>query len=290
MIWFNGRVTDSVPLSPFAHGLNYSLGVFDTARAYLTPKGTAFFRLDDHLARLAQSAKFMGLKLPYPEREIRQAAFSLLEKTKSKQGYLRMNAFLAEEELRIFPSNRTVSLALTFQKINYTGKSFGQGLRCTLSTWRKPSDRIFPPGVKCSANYLPSYLALDEARKKGFDEAMMLDERGYLAEASAQNLFFVKGGRLVTPKGTLLQGITRDSVLKLAEKTGMRVVQKKVKPRDLFLSEEAFLTGTATEIMPVVQVDSIKFPVGPIAEKMQSEFRKVTRLEHPFSEKWMDFP
>ncbi len=291
LMWVDGQWGPRALAPVFSHALNYSCGVFDTARFYDTPNGSAFFRLDDHVDRLFSAMRFAGFSTRFTPAKVTAAITQLAKKNKLASGYVRMNAFLPQEELRVFPNLRQASVAIMAAPLDYAGREFHAGLRCQLSAVRKPPSEVVLSGIKFSANYLPAYLSLKNARAKGFDEAILLDSRGFVAEATAQNLFLVKGGVLITPstRSEILPGLTRDTILVLARHLGFKVKETDVTPKDLMAADEVFLTGTATEIMPVTQIGTKRFAVGPVTSTLKIAFDDSVSGRHGFFKTWLTY-
>ncbi len=291
LMWVDGQWGGQALGPAVSHGMNYACGVFDTARLYKTPKGPAFFRLDDHVDRLFSAMRFAGFTTRFTPTQVNAAVKQLAKKNKLASGYVRMNAFLPQEELRVFPNLRNASLAIMASTLDYAGKDFHDGVHCQLSAVRKPRSEIVSAGIKFSANYLPAYLTLRNARAKGFDEAILLDSLGFVAEATAQNLFLVKGGVLITPstRSEILPGLTRDTILVLARHLGFKVKEADVSTRQLLAADEVFLTGTATEIMPVTKIGTKRFAVGPVTSTLKIAFDDSVSGRHGFFKTWLTY-
>ncbi|MBI2445088.1 branched-chain-amino-acid transaminase [Candidatus Micrarchaeota archaeon] len=291
MMWHDGSWADKAQVSAFSHAVNYSCGVFDTVRLYDSPGGPAFFRLDDHVRRLYSAMDAVGFSTRFSPAQVCKAAVQLAQKSALRSAYVRINAFLPQEQLRVYPENRQASLAMVIAPMHYTGKSFENGLSAHVSAMRKASCDVLPSGVKFSANYLSSYLALQQARDSGFDEALLLDSRGFVAEASAQNLFMARNGVLYTPsaRSEILPGVTRDSVMVLARDLGLPVEVTDVSVRQLLAADEVFLCGTATEIMPVTRLGKRKLAVGPLTRTLKATFDDAVHGRHGFSKKWLSY-
>ncbi|MBI5225729.1 branched-chain-amino-acid transaminase [Candidatus Micrarchaeota archaeon] len=290
-VWYDGRFVARAEVSAFSHAVNYSCGVFDTVRLYRTSEGSAFFRLDEHVKRLLAAVSFAGFDFPFKPNEIEAALVQVAQKNKLQSGYFRMNVFLAQEGLRVLPTDFKASLAIMASPLDYSGKSFSNGLSCQLTTRKKPPLSSMPSNVKFSANYLLSYLARKEARAQGFDESVLLDSRGFVAEGTAQNLFIVKNGALLTPskRSEILPGITRDSIIELAKDLGIRVKEADVTVKQLLLADEVFLAGTAIELMPVVRIGKKRLSIGPITSTLKAAYDDLVCGRHGFSKKWLTY-
>ncbi len=287
--WLDGKLVSRARLSAFSHAMNYSCGVFDTVRLHRTIQGPAFFRMDDHVSRLLAAVRFAGFDLPYSAAQIQKAVAALARKNRFSSGYFRLNVFLPMPEMRVYPQSQKASLAISARKLDYAGRSFENGVSCLLSKTPKAPETALPSRIKFSANYLPAYLALRDARARGFDEAILLDSRRYVAEATAQNLFLAKKGILFTPsqKSEIISGITRDTVLALAKNVGIKTRQAEVTVRQLLSSDEVFLTGTATQIMPVTKINRKRLAVGPLTRRLLGLYSDAVFGTHPFSKKWL---
>lgn len=290
-MWLDGRFVSTASVSAFSHAVNYSCGVFDTARLYPAIGGPAFFRLDEHVRRLFSALDVVGLTTRITSAQVRKAVVQLGRKSALTSAYVRINAFLPQEQLRVYPEKRQACLAMVIAPLHYSGKTFDSGLTAHVSKVQKAPRIAMPPGFKFSANYLQSYLALRQARSAGFDEAILLDSRGFVAEASAQNLFAVKNGTLWTPsvKSEILPGITRDSVIRLSEDLGLRVKEADMSVKQLQTADELFLTGTATELMPITRLGRRKLAVGPLTRTLKAAFDDVVHGRHGLSKKWLTY-
>ncbi len=291
LVWVDGTWSVVPLVSVFSHAINYASSVFDSVRLYSTPNGPAFFRLDDHVQRLYSAMAFAGFSCRFKPAQFKAACIAFARKNELESGYLRFNAFLPQEELRVFPDLRQASIGIYADWLDYTGRSFEAGVRCQLPGIRKAPSNVLPAGIKFSANYLPSYLALKDARAKKFDEAILLDSRGFVAEATAQNLFVSKSGALFTPstRSEILPGITRDSVMALARDAGISVEEKDLSVQDLYDADEVFLTGTATELMPVTRIEHTQYRIGPLALLIKSAWNDVVSGRHRLSKKWLTY-
>lgn len=290
MLWLDGRFVKAASVPAFSHALNYATGFFDTVRAYPQTGGTALFRLDDHVARLFRTAKIGGFILPFSEAQVKHAVCSLVRRCGLRSAYVRLNAFFPTVDFRLRGGlDSKLSLAITAVPLDYSGRSFETGLSCVVSSWQKPTEKSWPSCAKFSANYLASFLALRQAKEKGFDEAVLLDSRGFIAEGTAQNILLVKNGVLYTPseRSEILPGVTRDSVIALARVLGLKVKLADVSVRKLLAADEIFLTGTATELMPVTRIGRKRLRVGPFTCTLAAAFRDVVSGRHGFSKKWL---
>uniref|UniRef100_A0A7J3Z713 Branched-chain-amino-acid aminotransferase n=1 Tax=Ignisphaera aggregans TaxID=334771 RepID=A0A7J3Z713_9CREN len=267
--WLNGKIVDwdGAKVHVFVHGLHYGTGVFEGIRGYYSNGGIKIFRLRDHILRLFRSAKIIHMEIPYTVEELVEATISLVSANRfSRDIYVRPIAFrgLGSFGLRAKNPVDVAIIAVEFGK--YLKKS---GVRCTISSWRKPSADSFPIYAKVTGMYLLYHLASLEAAMNGYDEAILLDTEGFIAEGSGENIFIVKNRTLITPPvyDAILEGITRDTVIKLAtEMLGLRVEERRIRREELYTADEVFFTGTAAEVTPVIEVDGRVIGGGQVGE------------------------
>ncbi|MCS7367474.1 MAG: branched-chain amino acid transaminase [archaeon YNP-WB-062] len=267
--WLNGKIVewDNAKVHVFVHGLHYGTGVFEGIRGYYDNGYIKIFRLRDHILRLFRSAKIIHMEIPYTIDELVEATINLVKANRfGKDIYIRPIAFrgLGSFGLRAKNPVDVAIIAVEFGK--YLKKS---GIRCTISSWRKPPADSIPIYAKVTGMYLLYHLASLEAAMNGYDEAIMLDVEGYIAEGSGENIFIVKDRKLITPPvyDGILEGITRDTVIKLAsEMLGLRVEERRIRREELYTADEAFFTGTAAEITPIIEVDGRTIGRGQIGE------------------------
>ncbi|MEM1689181.1 MAG: branched-chain amino acid transaminase [Candidatus Hadarchaeales archaeon] len=297
-IWMDGKFVKwkDAKVHVLTHTLHYGLGVFEGIRCYNTPKGPAIFRLRDHMKRFLKSAKTVEMKIPYNLNELCEAVRETVKMNKIKECYIRPIAFYGYGVMGLNPSGAPVNVAVAVWPWGtYLGEEgLQKGVRVKISKWRRISPMILPPQAKIVANYANSILAKLDALKSGFDEAILLNIDGYIAEGPGENVFIVKDGRLFTPPLDVgaLEGITRDSVIKIARDEGLEVMEKNLRIEDLYSADEAFFTGTAAEVTPIAEVDGRKIGSGtrgPITERLQDiYFRTVRGLVKRYL-KWLDF-
>jgi len=280
-IWFNGEFVDwkSANIHVLSHVVHYGSSVFEGIRCYNTKKGPAVFRLREHVERLFNSGKIYRMEIPYSVDEICAAIIDTIKINNLKDCYIRPIAFRGYKELGVYPLNcplETVIAAWEWGK--YLGEdALENGVDLGVSTWRRMAPNTLPNMAKAGANYMNSQLAKMESVFNGFDEAIMMDYSGSVSEGSGENIFLVKDDVIYTPHSSLsiLSGITRDSVIKLAKDEGIEVNEEPIPREMLYLADEIFLTGTAAEITPVRSVDKIKIgngKRGEITEKLQTKF------------------
>jgi branched-chain amino acid aminotransferase len=280
-VWMNGEMIPwhSATVHVSAHGLHYGSGVFEGIRCYETEDGPAVFRLNDHLARLFASAAVYEMEIPFSETELSRAACEVIERNEFKSCYVRPICFYGSDSLALHPRHCPVEVVIfAWPWEPYLGnEGLQQGIRLTVSPWRKFHSDMLPTTAKACGQYLNSILAIREATARGFDEALLLDRDGYLAEGSGENLFIVRNGKIFTndEQDSILLGITRDSVIQIARDLGYTVEIAALRLKHLQAAEEAFLTGTAAEVTPVREVDGSligKGCPGPITGEIQRVF------------------
>ena len=260
-IWMNGELVrwDDAKVHVLTHGLHYGTGVFEGIRAYETEHGPAVFRHRDHLDRLQKSADLYYLELPYSLDELRQATHELIRRNALASCYIRPIAFRGYGEMGLYAPSAPVDVIVAVWPWGaYLGEDGKRnGIRAKVSSWRRISPDSLIPHAKASGQYLNSILAKTEAAKAGYDEAILLDADGVVCEGSGENVFVVRDGELVTPGHTasILDGISRKSVIQIAEDLGYTVVERDISRSELYVAEEAFLVGTAAELVPIRQID-----------------------------------
>lgn len=292
-IWLDGKIIfykkAGVPL--LTHGFHYGDSAFEGIRFYKTEKGPAIFRLDDHLKRLSRSMLLMtGQKIPFSESEIKKAIVQLIKKNKIKNGYIRPLAFLGE---RIGLKIQGLKIHLLIIAMPW-GKYFQKkSISVKITKLKRLHPETFLPEAKISGYYINSLLANQEAARAGFDEALLLDCDNNVAEGSAENIFMVKNKKLYTPKeGCILPGITRDTIIKIAEELKLKVYKKDIDPAFLLSADEVFFTGTAAEITPITKINNKKIKggkIGPITKLLQRQYADITLGKNTKWKKWLTF-
>ncbi len=289
-VWVDGRLipTEEATVHMLTHSLHYGLGVFEGTRAYKqTGGGSAIFRLDDHLWRLGRSANAVNIKLPFDEATLRKASLEIVEANGLETCYIRHIAWIGDGVMGLHPKDNPIRCAiLTWPWGAYLGKEgIENGVRCKTSSYMRPFPNSTMTKAKVTGNYVNSILAKREATAMGYDEAIMLDTNGYLAECSGENLFVVRGNVVKTPALTsVLEGITRESVMQIARDLGYEVNQTIMTRDEMYFADEVFMTGTAAEVTPVREVD--ERPVGagiagPVTKAIQKAFFGAIRGELP---------
>ena len=277
-IWYNNELVDweSVKFHVLSHGLHYGSCVFEGARIY----NQKIFKLNEHTKRLFLSSKILGFKLPYTEKRINDACNQIIKKQNIKNGYLRPFAWRGSEMMAISAQNTTIHVAIaTWEMTTYfdINKKF-KGIKLQTSKWMRPPSNTAPTQAKAAGLYMICTLSKHTAEKNGFDDSLMLDSRGYVAESTGANIFYVKKNKLYTPiADCFLNGITRKTVIQIAKKNNIKVIEKRILPKELLKADEIFLTGTAVEITPVSQIDSKKFSVGEVTKKLLSLFSSLVK-------------
>jgi branched-chain amino acid aminotransferase len=295
-IWMNGELVpwDSARVHVLSHAMHYGSGVFEGIRAYSTDRGPAVFRLMDHLRRLERSSEVYFMQLPYSAEELRQATHEVIAANGMEACYVRPLAYRGYAELGINPLTCPVEVIIAVWPWGaYLGEeALEHGVRVMTSSWRRIGPNTLPATAKASGQYLNSQLAKMEAMHSGYDEAILLNEAGYLADGSGENVFMIQDGVLSTPPTTAscLPGITRDTVIRLARGMGYEVREVDVVRSDLYHADEVFFTGTAAEITPIRSIDEHEVGAGPITKRIQKEFFAITSGRSELSPEYLDYP
>ena len=282
-IWINGETVawDDARIHVMTHALHYGTSVFEGIRAYDTPQGPVGFRLTDHLRRLEDSARIYGIKVPYTLAEMVQACKDILKANNLKGAYWRPIAFLGENGMGVTPKgdNIKVDLAIAaFAWGAYLGEEgLNKGVDVCVSSWQRAAPNTIPNAAKMGGNYLSSYLIGKEARGRGYVEGIGLGTDGRLSEGAGENLFLIMNGKIHTPPvaSSILGGITRDSIIKLAKADGIEVIEQALPREMLYLADEVFMCGTAAEITPIRSVDDIPTRAGgpgKVTKRLQTLF------------------
>ncbi|HEU0176499.1 MAG TPA: branched-chain amino acid transaminase [Blastocatellia bacterium] len=279
-VWQNGKFLrwDEAKIHSSAFGLHYGVGVFEGIRCYETDEGPAVFRLKEHMDRLSASAQVYQLDIPYSQDELNEAICETIRRNEFKSCYIRPTAYFDSGSLGIRAICPVGVNILTWEWPNDFGaEKLAKGMRVTVSPYKKFHSSMIPTTAKATGNYLNSILAVREAASRGYDEAILLDMHGNLAEGAVENVFLVKNGRLLTndQNSSILLGITRDSAMRIARDLGYEVEVRALKLDELLDADEAFLTGTAIEITPIREVDGRAIGAGargPVTEAIQKTF------------------
>ena len=294
-IWINGEFVawDDAKVHVLSHGLHYGTGVFEGIRCYETESGPAIFRHRDHLERLRDSAELYYLPLGYSLEEIGGATHDLIRRNGLNECYIRPLAFRGYGEMGLYAQSSPVDVMIAvWPWAAYLGEQGKRnGVRAKVSSWRRISPSGLIPHAKASGQYLNSVLAKNDAAQSGFDEAILLDEAGNVCEGSGENIFVVRDGQLVTPGHTssILDGISRKSVIQIAEDLGYTVAERDIARSELYLAEEAFLCGTAAELVPLREVDGhVLGDPGEITKVIQAKFEDALHGRAPEYAEWLD--
>ncbi|RQD55684.1 branched-chain amino acid transaminase [Desulfonatronovibrio magnus] len=288
-IWFDGKLVpwDEANVHVLTHALHYGVGVFEGIRCYKCKDGSsAVFRLEEHVARLLGSGKTVEMKIPFTQEEISAAILETLKANKLDQGYIRPLAFIGDGAMGVHPGENPVRLIIaTWPWGAYLGEeALKKGIRVKTSSFTRHHVNVMMTKAKVAGNYVNSVLAKREAVADGYDEALMLDVDGYVAEATGENIFIIKNSKLKTPPlGPILGGITRDSLITLARDMGYEVTEQRFTRDELYMADEAFFCGTAAEVTPIREVDRRTIgagKAGPTSLLLQSEYFKVVHGEN----------
>ncbi len=296
-IWFNGELIpwDEGHVHLLTHTLHYGLGVFEGIRCYNTPKGPAIFRNKEHIERLFNSAHIVRMKVPFTREELRKGMFQCIQANDLKECYVRPIIFYGVGAMGLNPLNNPVDVAIICWPWGaYLGEEgLKKGIRCKISSFTRHHVNIAMTKAKVCGNYVNSQLAKMEALEDGYDEALMLDVDGTVTEGSGENLFIVRKGVIKTPPVIgVLEGITRESIIELAQDRNYPLREERISRDELYISDEAFLCGTAAEVTPIREVDRRTIGAGqpgPITRHLQEAFFKAARGEDPRYEKWLDY-
>jgi branched-chain amino acid aminotransferase len=292
VIWYDGKMVPwrEATTHVLTHTLHYGMGVFEGVRAYEAEQGTAIFRLREHTNRLFRSAHILQIDMPFDKDRINQAQLDVVRENKLESAYIRPMCFYGSEGMGLRADNlKTHVVVAAWEWGAYLGKeNLEKGIRVRTSSFTRHHVNITMCKAKANGNYMNSMLALQEALSCGYDEAMLLDNEGYVAEGSGENIFIVRDGVLYTPELTsALEGITRDTIMTLAADEGLRTREKRITRDEVYVADEAFFTGTAAEVTPIREVDNRVIGNGgrgPITEKLQTlYFDQVhgRREDHP---------
>ena len=284
-VWFNGKCVpwEDATLHVSAHALHYGSGVFEGIRCYQTPAGPAVFRADAHVERLYASAAAYRMQIPYSKEELLEAMRETIGRNGFADCYVRPICYRGSETLSVHPRNCPVEMAiLAWPWGKYLGDEASEkGARITISPWRKFNSQMMPAVAKACGQYLNSILAVQDAVERGFDEALLLNSEGHIAEGSGENIFLVKDHKLFTnnDSDSILLGVTRDCIFQIAHDLGWQVETRSLSVESLLQSDEAFFTGTAAEVVPICEVDGWQIGPGkrgPVTEAVQKVFSDAT--------------
>ncbi len=298
LIWFDGEMVPwrEANVHVLTHTLHYGMGVFEGVRAYKTDKdGTAIFRLGEHTDRLFDSAKIMRMNIPFSKQEISDAQIRSVAENNLESAYLRPMCFYGSEGMGLRADNlKTHAIVAAWEWGSYLGEeNMKQGLRIKTSSFTRHHVNISMCKAKANGHYINSMLALQEALTDGYDEALLLDNEGYVAEGSGENIFIIKDGVIYTPDLTsALNGITRNTIMTLANDLGYEVKEKRITRDEIYIADEAFFSGTAAEVTPIRELDNRPIGEGTrgaITEQLQSLFFDVVHGRAKKYKHWLTF-
>ena len=293
-IWKNGSYEkwDESSVHILSHTVHYGTGVFEGVRAYETEKGAAIFRLEDHTKRLFEAAKKINIEIPYPQDELNKVQKDIFLKNNLSEGYLRPIVFMGSESLGLRATDLSVNVAVAaWEWPSYMSpEAKKNGISIIKSPYEQYSNPIHS-GYKIIGTYINSTMALHDAISKGADEALLLDKNGYVSEGSGENIFSIKEDTLITPKTDhCLNGITRQSVIKIASDLGLNVEEKDFTYEELVQSDEVFFSGTAVEITPISKIDDVLIgsgSIGPVTEKLQNLYSDIVTGKNELYKDWL---
>ena len=297
LIWLDGEFVPwrDAKVHVLTHTLHYGMGVFEGVRAYEAEKGTAIFRLQEHTDRLFRSAHIMQMKMPYSKDEINQACLESVAKNNLKSAYLRPMVFFGSEGMGLRADNlKTHVMVAAWSWGAYLGaEALEKGIRIHTSSYTRHHVNISMCKAKANGHYINSMLALQEALNNGYDEALLLDTEGYVAEGSGENIFIIRNGKIYTPELTsALDGITRSTIIDLAQDMGYTIIEKRITRDEVYVADEAFFTGSAAEVTPIRELDNRAIgdgQRGPITEKLQTAYFDLVHGRHNKYQEWLDY-
>ena len=297
VIWYDGEFVPwrEATTHVLTHTLHYGGGVFEGVRAYQTDQGTAIFRLHDHTERLFNSAKSIGMSLPYSPEQISQAQLDVVRKNKLRYGYIRPMCFYGSEGMGLRADNLKVHcIVAAWEWDAYFGdEKIRNGIRVRTSSYSRHHVNVAMCRAKVNGNYINSMLALNEALQDGYDEALLLDVDGFVAEGSGENLFIVKDGILYSPElASGLDGITRKTVITLANSMDIPLVEKRITRDEVYIADEAFFTGTAAEVTPICELDNRSIgegKTGPVTRRLQTRYFELVRGKGELPGDWLAY-
>jgi branched-chain amino acid aminotransferase len=295
VIWMDGEMVPwrDAQVHVLTHTLHYGVGAFEGIRAYNTPKGTAIFRLGDHVRRLFETAHILEMDVPFSRDQVTQACIDSVKQNSLETAYIRPLVFYGSEGMGLHADNLSVhvSIAAWFWGAYLGADALEKGIRIKTSSYTRHLVNSVMCKAKACGNYINSILALQEAARDGYDEALLLDNEGMVAEGSGENIFIVRNGILYTPDLTsALEGITRDTVLYLAQQEGYEVIEKRITRDEIYIADEAFFTGTAAEVTPIRELDNRligKGLPGPVTQQLQTVYLDLVEGRHDGHDDWL---
>jgi len=297
-IWMNGKFVPfkDANVHVLTHALHYSTAVFEGIRCYNTPNGSAIFRLTEHVDRLFNSAKLYGMKMRYTKKQITDAIIRTVKASGLKDCYIRPIAYYGYGTMGLTPTLNKVDVSISCWEWKMGESKAGKfsGAKCKISKWVRIDSRSQPMQAKSAANYSNAALARVEALKSGYDEAIMLNSSGKVAEGSAENIFIIKNGIIKTPplNADILNGITRDSVIRLIKSNGIKLIEKNITVKELLKADEVFMTGTAAEVKSVVKINKTTIgngKIGNITNTLQKSFMDVVMGKDQKFASWLRY-
>jgi branched-chain amino acid aminotransferase len=295
-VWMNGKLVDfaDAKIHVFTHALHYGSGLFEGIRSYVTNDGPAIFRLDDHTRRLFDSCKIYRMEIPFSYEDIKQACLDIVAANEFEDCYIRPVVYRGFHSLGVFPAACPVDVVIgAWRWGKYLGpEALEQGVDVCVSSWNRMAPNTFPALAKATGNYMNSILIRQEAAIDGYAEGIALDVNGYVSEGSGENIFVVRGGKIYTPPigASILNGITRDTVVRLARDLGFEVIESLIPRESLYIADEVFFSGTAAEVTPIRSIDRITIGAGrrgPVTERVQKEFFAYIRGEVADRHHWL---
>ncbi len=277
-IWFNGELVDwpDVKLHVLSHALHYASSVFEGERVY----NKKIFKLEEHTERLFYSAERMDMKIPYTQDQVNEACKEIVKKNSIIDGYVRPIAWRGAEMMGVSAQSTKINLAIAVWEwpSYFDPEQRLKGIRLTLSKWKRPSPETIPCDTKAAGLYMICTLSKHDAERHGYADSLMLDYENYVAEATGANVFFIKDGEIHTPKpDCFLDGITRRTVIDIAKKRGIKVIERKILPEEMSDFSECFLTGTAVEVTPVSEIAECKFTPGEITKNLMEDYLNLVK-------------
>jgi len=295
-IWMDGEMVEwrDAKIHVLTHTLHYGCGAFEGVRAYKTPKGTAIFRLQEHTQRLFNSGKILRMAIPFTQEQVSEAQRAVVRANKLESGYLRPLIWIGSQKLGVSPKGNTIHLMVAAWEWGaYLGEEgMKRGIRVKTSSYTRHHVNITMTQAKAVSNYTNSILANMEATDDGYDEALLLDTSGFVSEGAGENIFVIKDGKVYTPdlSAGALNGITRNTVFHICQDLGIEIVQKRITRDEIYISDEAFFTGTAAEVTPIRELDRVQIGAGsrgPITEKIQTAFFDIVNGRNPKYAHWL---
>jgi branched-chain amino acid aminotransferase len=294
-IWMDGRLVDwkDATVHVLTHSLHYGMAVFEGIRCYKGEKGSAIFKLREHVERLFGSAHILEIRIPFTPKEVEDAILQTVEVNRLEEGYIRPIVFVGYGDMGLYVKDNPIHLSIAgWPWGTYLGdEGLKNGIRARISSFTRHHVNVTMTRAKASGYYINSQLAKREAKETGFDEGILLDPDGFVAEGPGENIFIVRKGVLkTTPLTSILEGITRDSILQLACERGIPVAHERFTRDELYIADEAFFTGTAAEVTPIREVDGRKIgggAPGPVTHQLQSAFFDIVRGKDPAHADWL---